>query len=680
MEDRRLTTHSPTAISTLGRPSGGDRRPGGAPEQPVTPRHTRVVRPDGAYWAHLDEDDILQPLDALGISNSNTKGPKRYALQRGRVVPQRQYPDVHSDGELSPPTPQYKLASSNKTRGSAALQTSPSSSPDVVGDELEAGDVSPIENDSDNVQSKVSTGSRRDTCNLPSQQRQVSSTRLSQAGTRVHNSVPQPRRQVMPPADERVWNQQAHMRQAITYSENDKAWQESARAEHLYAFNTTITSTGNDRTKASSPPSLGQRLRLAGKTKPAAIDSRPRWNGASGRSAMMQPVGDDLHAALLNFPPKDTQGASHAGKSGAVPLGAETLITSTGGNAMRRLLQVSYKNKPKKSTTPPAQSSVQQQPPTLEKAYPSHPHNDILTQEAISYNAPPPDLKTWALGSHPPDPIRPSLNVIKRKPAPTSSHISPASNHKLLDTNLSSGAETPGDCAANLPSDSPSEAAWVPPPSRFSITTYATSNPGTPRVSSEEDVPPLPILPPVLGVMARSRPITGGRSWSSGSEQPVVIEMSSSYTPTEESQRDFFDHRNQDSRTRSISDTESTDRRFSSLSTSKPLPLAPHQGQSGDLVSRLDAQISGLFHLRVNIEKSIKQMTELMPQDNLLASHQVMRKREEEKQKVDNLRQELADIQREEHELGLKLYRARKRQYKDAEFESTPLWVSRVAA
>lgn len=534
---------------------------------------------------------------------------------------------------------------------------------------LEAGDVSPIEDDSNNVQSKVSTGSRRDTCNLPSQQRQVSSTRLSQVGTRMHNSVPQPRRQVMPPAEERVWNQQAHMRQATTCSENDKAWQESARAEHLYSFNTTITSTGNDRTKTLSPPTLGRRLRVASKTKPAATDSRPRWNGASGRSAMMQPVGDNLRMASLN-----NQGAGHAGKSGAVPLEAETLIASTGGNAMRRLLQVSSKNKPKKSTTPPAQSSVQQQIPTPEKTYPSPPHNGNLTQEAISYNAPPADLKTWALGSHPPDSIRPSVNVIKRKPAPTSSHTSPASNCKLLDANLSSGAETPGDRAVHLPSDSCSETAWVPPPSRFSITTYATSNPGTPRVSSEEDPPPLPILPPVLGVMARSRPITGGRSWSSGSEQPVVIEMSSSYTPTEESQRDFFDH------IRPISDAESTERRSSSLSTSKPLPLAPHQGQSGDLVSRLDAQISGLFHLRVNIEKSIKQMTELMPQDNLLASHQVMRKREEEKQKVDNLRQELADIQREEHELGLKLYRARKRQYKDAEFESTPLWVSRVAA
>jgi hypothetical protein len=98
-----------------------------------------------------------------------------------------------------------------------------------------------------------------------------------------------------------------------------------------------------------------------------------------------------------------------------------------------------------------------------------------------------------------------------------------------------------------------------------------------------------------------------------------------------------------------------------------------------DPVSQLNTQLNGLIHRRANIEKSIKQMTELMPQDNLLASDQVLRKREEEKQKVEGLRQELAEIQREEHDLGLKLFRAYKRQDKDTEYEPTTLWVRRVA-
>lgn len=71
-------------------------------------------------------------------------------------------------------------------------------------------------------------------------------------------------------------------------------------------------------------------------------------------------------------------------------------------------------------------------------------------------------------------------------------------------------------------------------------------------------------------------------------------------------------------------------------------------------------------------------MTELMPQDNLTVTQQVRQKREEEKLKVEGLREEEADIKREEHELGLRLHRAYKRKDKDAVYEPTTLWVRRV--
>lgn len=125
---------------------------------------------------------------------------------------------------------------------------------------------------------------------------------------------------------------------------------------------------------------------------------------------------------------------------------------------------------------------------------------------------------------------------------------------------------------------------------------------------------------------------------------------------------------------------KSADRRASTLSMSKPLPPAPSElSLADDPVSQLNSQLKSLAHRRVNIEKSIKQMTELMPQDNLLASDQVLRRREEEKQKVEGLREELAVIQSQEHELGLRLFRAYKRQDKNAEYEPTTLWVRRVA-
>ena len=92
----------------------------------------------------------------------------------------------------------------------------------------------------------------------------------------------------------------------------------------------------------------------------------------------------------------------------------------------------------------------------------------------------------------------------------------------------------------------------------------------------------------------------------------------------------------------------------------------------------LNAQLRALANRRININRSIAQMTELMPTDKLMNTPEVVRKRESEKKKVEALRQELADVQREEYELGLKLHRAYKRLDREGEWEVTGLWVRRV--
>lgn len=115
------------------------------------------------------------------------------------------------------------------------------------------------------------------------------------------------------------------------------------------------------------------------------------------------------------------------------------------------------------------------------------------------------------------------------------------------------------------------------------------------------------------------------------------------------------------------------------MSMSKPLPPAPYELMpSNDRVAQLTAQLSGLAHRRLNINKSIKQMTKFMPNDNLMASDKVLRKRKAEKQKVEGLKEELSQVQREEYDLGLKLHRAYKRMDNNAEYEPTTLWVRRI--
>lgn len=115
-----------------------------------------------------------------------------------------------------------------------------------------------------------------------------------------------------------------------------------------------------------------------------------------------------------------------------------------------------------------------------------------------------------------------------------------------------------------------------------------------------------------------------------------------------------------------------------SSNVAKDLPMSPAEAESRDLITSLQAQLDDLAHRRANITKGIRQMTQLMPKDSVMLAEDVRRKREAEKRKVARLTLEEADIKREEHELGLKLHRAWKRQDKASEFESTGLWVRRV--
>jgi chromosome segregation ATPase len=155
--------------------------------------------------------------------------------------------------------------------------------------------------------------------------------------------------------------------------------------------------------------------------------------------------------------------------------------------------------------------------------------------------------------------------------------------------------------------------------------------------------------------MDRRRPVPGGDNFRRASNVPIIISMKSA--------------------------SPSNDRPSSIISTDKALPPAPPEMQSAnDRVAYLTARLDSLAHRRNNINKSIKQMTELMPTDRLLSNTDVIRKREIEKKKVEGLKEELAEIQREEHDLGLKLYRANKRLEREAAFEPSSLWVRRVTS
>lgn len=453
---------------------------------------------------------------------------------------------------------------------------------------------------------------------------------------------------------------------------------------HLYGMTTTISSSFARQSKNPSP-SLGQRMRQLGRgAKPEPIDNRPAWNGASGRQTIVSPVQDDTSVAPLNIPPKSSKRAGREtqvrGKTVPQPpqSSPETSKGSSAAAAMRKFIPSRSGHTPE----PHGRASPVPEPATRNAATPVQSYPSPLQTAS-------PGVGTQATDFQPNNntPTAPRLTIpnpdkaIKRKPPPSSQVNTPS--HAVHPSTSSSVYSTqPGANLINSPATITQPAqktqapddGWVQPPSRFSITTFATSNADSPRQSADEDRPPLPEPPQTQSVMDRRRPLRGQES-PQPPDDPVIISLKSASISNPIGLG--IDKNNTP---RSVAKTKDN-RPSSILSTSKELPPAPPEMvDTKDRVVLLNAKLSGLAHRRNNITKSIKQMTELMPADRLIESAEVLRKREDEKKKVENLKAELAEIQQEEYVLGLKLHRAYKRQERDANYESGTLWVRRVTS
>lgn len=429
--------------------------------------------------------------------------------------------------------------------------------------------------------------------------------------------------------------------------------------------------------------SVAQRFRFLTKGKAApteTLSDRPRQAGPA--------------AAPVHIPRRSSKRISRAqngSRNVSAPLppiqSSSELETPPRQQAIadRDLLPSAPPRRPLDTTTPaPKVASYNANANTYTNALPTPPNHDYPT---------PPSMQSARAQS----PAGPELTptgprIIKRKP-PQTHQVQPSAPSNLSSSSPAYINPPPRRASAAAvtglreaaPKRTNTDEAWTQPPSRFSVTTYATSNAGTPRQVSREQMPAT--TPPAAAVMSRPGPFA---------KRDVAHVPSTSHTITMPKQRAYmsspYGADNQmavssevslsgPARARAGSNTEST-RRSSILSTAKPLPPAPPElaSSSDDRIAQLNAILSGLAHRRVNINKSIQQMTELMPRDNLMASAEVLRKREVEKQKVEGLKEELAEIQHEEYDLGLKLHRAYKRLDKDAEFEPTGLWVRRITS
>ncbi|KAM3513037.1 hypothetical protein MY11210_003342 [Beauveria gryllotalpidicola] len=425
--------------------------------------------------------------------------------------------------------------------------------------------------------------------------------------------------------------------------------------------------------------SSGMRTRHAD-TRAMPLDARPPWQGASGREQQVASMRDDLGVAPLSLPVKGgkrntAKGDGHF-RTRLSHIGNPRTDGTTGpGAAMRKLLSSRTHKKANGLATQSPRALYNMDASQYEpNPYPSPPHND---QYRMASTSPPP--------RHSPG----QSLTIKRKPRP-GAHVDKISNnaHPLItahvDRNsnhahpLASSPVNEDDIPKPPTPESPSAPhqprdAWAQPASRFSMTTYATTVGG---VTSMDSSPAIGMQSPTSSLSPFDEPLSRPEHLRSVSDAPCAMRSALNSTPDSAVSNNTIS-------TSAVSGSGtavSTPRRSSLSSMSKPLPPAPPEVSASDRVAHLTAQLDGLANRRLNINRCIRQMTEHMPIDNLFDSDEVLRKRGLERRKVDALKAELAEIQREEHELGLMLHRAYKRQNKEAVYEPTTLWVRRVAS
>jgi Zn-dependent M32 family carboxypeptidase len=117
---------------------------------------------------------------------------------------------------------------------------------------------------------------------------------------------------------------------------------------------------------------------------------------------------------------------------------------------------------------------------------------------------------------------------------------------------------------------------------------------------------------------------------------------------------------------------------FSNNSQSKLLPKTPQELSSSDLIASLNAQQDDLSQQRRNIQRVIADLEKPEAKNPVTNSFKVIREREKQ---LENLKLDLADVVRKDHELGMRLHRAWKRKERDD--PNTPgstFWVRRATA
>ncbi|KAL8850335.1 MAG: hypothetical protein Q9221_004750 [Calogaya cf. arnoldii] len=350
---------------------------------------------------------------------------------------------------------------------------------------------------------------------------------------------------------------------------------------------------------------------------------REEWKGASGRHKIINPLMDKP------LPP---------GKSAVFPTGSRRLSKSPDEQTRTRdvisptsglaLFPISDESTPTRDKFRQP-SIVVDENMSIDPPSPANAPSPFSIVTALDHpiesgqNGLAPEDKRSPLARHP------STEEMKLKPEPLTPEATPNSSRE---------GHSPNGMNENFRSNFEQMDLKPQPQSRFSATTYAPtvydSPPATPETNHEN---PLPTPP--FSILNRKRPV------------PVAgIPNKRKPTPSEVEQ--------------------ARDRR-----QSKTLPKSPPEMEAQDLVASLQASLDNLRRRKNNVNTVLHELTNVVQPSSIAYD---LAARKEVKRTVDGLNRELAEIMKEEHETGLKLHRAWKRQDNSSAYEPTTLWVRRV--
>ncbi|EEH04923.1 conserved hypothetical protein [Histoplasma capsulatum G186AR] len=252
--------------------------------------------------------------------------------------------------------------------------------------------------------------------------------------------------------------------------------------------------------------------------------------------------------------------------------------------------------------------------------------------------------KSKAVGSAPDDPtIKPIVPLKAGNNTPTSAKSPSTPTSRSISNGTPARSETPrptehGPPDPDLTTGLQNVNLEEQPSSRFSTTTYATteapsSPPGTPRARmAEKDAPPLPAIH-----AERTETISSRTFVRATKRKPTPSEITSS--------------------------------------SAKTLPRSPPELEAENRIEAMEARLKDLAQRRGNIDTILHELTQVIQPSSIAYD---LATRSEVKKSVNSLNNELMEIRKEEHDVGMKLMRARKKQDQGDYYQGSSIWVKRV--